>query len=99
MIQGEIPSSFVDAVEKLDEIMPAAAQDAISSELYSTFWCLGLYDLQVPTDQYETELKKLKSEEAKIDLKSGSESTRRKVDCMWCQGCWGRLHGVSGVLG
>ena len=87
MIQGEIPSSFVDAVEKLDEIMPAAAQDAISAELYSTFWCLGLYDLQVPTEQYETELKKLKSEEAKIDLKSGSESSRRKVDYTGRHGC------------
>ena len=43
----EMPDSFKDSLECLDQMVPASVFEVLSPELYASFWCLGLYDLQV----------------------------------------------------
>lgn len=47
----------------------------ISSQLYTLFWSLTLYDLYTPTDRYSTEIKRIKDKYTELDHKKSISTT------------------------
>jgi THO complex subunit 2 len=62
--------------EEMKEIvyqyLPSDIWNAISPELYLTFWSLSLYDVFLPKLKYETEIKRLKDKYSDLDLSTSS---------------------------
>ena len=47
--------------------LPAASWELLSPHLYYTFWSLSLYDIFVPKERYESEVKRLRRQVEEID--------------------------------
>lgn len=70
-------------VESVQENMPSEVWEAITPELYATFWALQLGDLFCPEKMYRQETGRLKTEEAAVARDRSDMSRRaqeRKMD-------------------
>lgn len=56
-------------------IRPVSMWEHLSPRLYALFWSLGLYDLRVPTERYEAEIKRLKDRYTELDSKKTSTTS------------------------
>ena len=63
--------------------MPAREWEAMTSELYLTFWSLSLYDIKVPTKAYDTQIALLRAKytSAQRDIE---DPDKRKKEMMRC---------------
>lgn len=61
------------------QYLPSDIWNAISPELYLTFWSLSLYDVFLPKIKYETEIKRLKEKYSDLDLATSSSMTINKI--------------------
>ena len=59
----------MDAYVVLCDEAWAKVWDDISSQFLTTFWSLTMYDLHVPEQLYEKEIKKLKEAPAKLHVR------------------------------
>ena len=49
-----------DMISAVTEHLPATVWETLSPHMYLSFWSLSLYDISVPTEKYEIELKRLR---------------------------------------
>jgi len=59
---------------------PAKVWDDISSQFLTSFWSLTMYDLHVPEQLYEKEIKKLKEAPSKLHENKDLNTARRKKE-------------------
>ena len=50
--------------------------DSLSPKLYVTFWSLSLYDIYVPKERYEEEIKKIQQEIQAIEENKAPQLVR-----------------------
>ncbi|XP_065225591.1 THO complex subunit 2 isoform X3 [Planococcus citri] len=71
---NEIVSPVIDSIRPL---YPAKVWDDMSPKFIILFWSLTLYDLEVPWQSYQREIKKLRS--TNTDLQNSTEMTSIKI--------------------
>lgn len=59
-------------------LLPAEVWKAISPELYTTFWSLSMYDLQVPKEQYEAQIKKVGGQIKALETSEEFKDNKKK---------------------
>lgn len=77
------PTMWSDLLNTVQSILPSKAWNSLSTDLYTTFWGLTLYDLHFPKDCYDTEIKKLHENLKQLEDNSDNSSiaiSRRKKD-------------------
>lgn len=84
---GEYPSSSPpnlqqwhpfsqDMKQVVCQYLPSDVWNAISPELYLTFWSLSIYDVFLPKLKYETEIKRLKEKYSDLDKNANQNEDR-----------------------
>ena len=67
-----------DAMRSTYKVMlPGSAWEALSVQLYETFWSLKLYDIYVPKQKYEEEVDRLKKECVRLQSSWKDDSTKK----------------------
>jgi len=59
--------SALETSQQIRKVLPEASWQAISPQLYTTFWRLSLYDILVPRERYAEEMRRLRRQIEEID--------------------------------
>jgi len=56
-----------EEAQQVRDVLPASSWELLSPHLYYTFWSLSLYDIFVPKERYDSEVKRLRRQVEEID--------------------------------
>ena len=66
-LKGEEAAPPPEEAQQVRDVLPASSWEVLSPHLYYTFWSLSLYDIFVPKERYESEVKRLRRQVEEID--------------------------------
>ena len=70
-------------ISAVTEHLPATVWETLSPHMYLSFWSLSLYDISVPTEKYEIELKRLRERSKLLILSAPPFNIGTYVRAVW----------------